>query len=110
MPRQQPGRRLQHEIPAIPDVRLSGGRRLCSRSSQPDDAPEPQRHPVLCPGDPLMAYLMQVWRGVPHPKFGGHGWVTYGGAVSEARAYELLALSQRLRPELRHKLETISPG
>lgn len=57
-----------------------------------------------------MAYLVQVWRGVPHPKFGGHGWVTYGGAVSESRAFELLALSQRLRPELRHKLETICPG
>lgn len=56
-----------------------------------------------------MAYLMQVWRGVPHPKFGGHGWVTYGGAVDESRAFELLALSQRLRPELRHKLETVSP-
>ena len=102
--------RSQHEVPVIPDVRLSGGWRLCGRSSQPDDAPEPQRHSNLCSGDPLMTYLMQVWRGVPHPKFGGHGWVTYGGAVSEARAYELLALSQRLRPELRHKLETISPG
>ena len=55
-----------------------------------------------------MTHLMQVWRGVPHPKFGGHGWVTYGGAVSEARAFELLALSQRLRPELRHKLETVT--
>ena len=54
-----------------------------------------------------MSYLMQVWRGVPHPKFGGHGWVTYGGAVSEARAFELLALSQRLRPELRHKLRQL---
>ena len=56
-----------------------------------------------------MSYLVQVWRGVPHPKFGGHGWVTYGGAVSESRAFELLALSQRLRPELRHKLETVKP-
>ena len=102
--------RSQHEVLSIPDVRLFGGWRLCSRSSQPDNAPESQRLPVLCPGDPLMAYLMQVWRGVPHPKFGGHGWVTYGGAVSESRAFELLALSQRLRPELRHKLETICPG
>ena len=28
-----------------------------------------------------MTYLMQVWRGVPHPKFGGLGWVTDGGPL-----------------------------
>ena len=55
-----------------------------------------------------MAYLMQVWRGVP--QCGGLGWVTYGGPVDKARAYELLALSKRLRPQHPHKLETICPG
>jgi|LUMQ01.1.fsa_nt_gb hypothetical protein len=53
-----------------------------------------------------MAYLMQVWRGVP--QCGGLGWVTYGGPVDKARAYELLALSQRLRPQHPHKLETVT--
>ena len=55
-----------------------------------------------------MAYLVQVWRGVP-PQCGGLGWVTYGGPVSEARAHQLLALSQRIRPQHPHKLETITP-
>jgi hypothetical protein len=55
-----------------------------------------------------MTYLVQVWRGVP--QCGGLGWVTYGGPVSEARAHQLLALSQRIRPQHPHKLETICPG
>ena len=53
-----------------------------------------------------MTYLMQVWRVVP--QCGGLGWVTYGGPVDKARAYELLALSQRLRPQHPHKLETVT--
>ena len=100
--------RSQHEVLSVSTGCLRGSRRLCGRSSQPDDAPESQRCPTLRPGDPLMTYLVQVWRGVP--QCGGLGWVTYGGPVSEARAYELLALSQRIRPQHPHKLETISPG
>ena len=69
---------------------------------------QPQRHSDIRPGGPLMTYLVQVWRGVP--QCGGLGWVTYGGPVSEARAHQLLALSQRSRPQHPHKLETICPG
>ena len=78
---------------------------------QPDSSRSSFTHSgtqTLRPGDPLMAYLVQVWRGVP--QCGGLGWVTYGGPVSEARAHQLLALSQRIRPQHPHKLETICPG
>ena len=83
----------------------SGGRFRCC-SSQQHDVPELQRFPGLQPGDPLMAYLVQVWRGIPQS--GGLGWVTYGGQVSKARAHQLLALSQRIRPNYHHKLETVT--
>jgi len=99
--------RSQHEVSAIPDVRLSGGWRLRSRSSQQHDAPEPQRHPVLCPGDPLMAYLVQVWRGIPQS--GGLGWVTYGAPRSRRDAERLLSYASRIRPSYSHKLEPVTP-
>ena len=104
---QQRQRRFPSEVTAIPDVRLSGGWRLCSRSSQPDDAPEPQRHPILCPGDPLMAYLVQVWRGIPQS--GGLGWVTYGTPRSRREAERLLFYAARIRPNYHHKLENVTP-
>ena len=104
---QQRQRRLQHEVSAFPNVCLSGGWRLCSRSSQPDDAPEPQRHSTLRSGDPLMAYLVQVWRGIPQS--GGLGWVTYGSPRSKREAERLLFYAARIRPNYPHKLEPVTP-
>ena len=98
--------RSQHEVLAIFDVRLSGGWRLCGRSSQQHDAPEPKRHPTLCEGDPLMAYLVQVWRGIPQS--GGLGWVTYGSPRSRREAERLLFYAARIRPNYSHKLETVT--
>jgi len=100
--------RLQREVFFIRAGRLCGGWRFCCCFRQQHHRTKPQRNPDVSPGSSLMSYLVQVWRGVPQS--GGLGWVTYGGPVSEARAYQLLALSQRIRPQHPHKLETISPG
>jgi hypothetical protein len=53
-----------------------------------------------------MAYLVQVWRGIPQS--GGLGWVTYGAPRSRREAEKLLFYAARIRPNYSHKLETVT--
>ena len=53
-----------------------------------------------------MAYLVQVWRGIPQS--GGLGWVTYGAPRSRRDAERLLSYAARIRPNYSHKLETVT--
>ena len=53
-----------------------------------------------------MAYLVQVWRGIPQS--GGLGWVTYGSPRSKREAERLLFYAARIRPNYPHKLETVT--
>lgn len=99
--------RSQHEVLAIPAGCLRGSRWLRCCSSQQHDVPEPQQHPTLRSGGPLMAYLVQVWRGIPQS--GGLGWVTYGTPRSRREAERLLFYAARIRPNYSHKLEPVTP-
>ena len=55
-----------------------------------------------------MAYLVQVWRGIPSS--GGLGWVTYGRPRKRKDAERLLFYASRIRPNYPHKLEPIDHG
>ena len=98
--------RSQHEVLSVSAGCLRGSRWLRCCSSQQHDAPESQRLPGLQPGNPLMTYLMQVWRGIPQS--GGLGWVTYGAPRSREEAERLLFYAARIRPNYSHKLETVT--
>ena len=100
--------RSQHEVLLVSAGCLRGSRWLRRCSSQQHDAPESQQHPTLCEGDPLMTYLVQVWRGIPQS--GGLGWVTYGAPRSRREAEKLLFYAARIRPNYSHKLETVDHG
>ena len=43
-----------------------------------------------------MAYLVQVWRGIPQS--GGLGWVTYGGTTQQEGSRKAFFYAARIRP------------
>ena len=98
--------RSQHEVLSVSAGRLHSGRCFCCCFRQQHFRTKPQRHPDLRSGDPLMAYLVQVWRGIPQS--GGLGWVTYGAPRSRREAERLLFYAARIRPNYSHKLETVT--